>query len=809
MKRTIATLAMLIAVIAIYAQEGVLFLVHSSGNVLGINSEKRAVLDYPESKSVYPLTLTKQQDGSYVLALEGDMTRCLSLGTANGWSTYFLDNASDARAHYTIEKSGSYVKLKNKHTNGYLGTDESGAGALVYSDKNGSDKKHMWRLSENPVVELTVDTVSYAVSADARRQVMEGWGVSLCWWANMCGKWNEKKIDQLIDWMVSPEGLNWNVFRYNIGGGDDPKWTNCYPHHMGNGKGLRAEMEGFQDKRGGEYHWERDAAQRKIMLKIKEKRPDAIFEAFSNSCPWWMTNSGCCAGSEGGDKDNLNPEYYEDFAHYLVDVCKHYKDEYGIEFKTLEPFNESVTNFWYKAGAQEGCHFDFKSQVAFVKVLAPILAESGLNTVISAADETNIGLAVGGLKEFQNSNAMKYVGQWNSHTYSGDNRSRCQFGSLARAEGKMVWMSETGSGGSGIGGNLAMAQRLIDDVRYIAPEAWVDWQYMEEANDQWCFVRGSFANATFAKVKNYYVRQQVTRFIKQGYSIVASMNEHSLAAVNPAGDSLVVVLLNTDAETVHRLSLPMVSVNGEIKTWRTSESESLKSVDAYKIVGDDVVEVKLPEMSITTVVIPIRSRIKPADGIADGDTYMIVPQSNGSVAVASSASGLVLAPANMTDATQLWTVKMVSEGVYSFTNGKGMMPASSTQYAITMAKETASPAKNRQYRIEDIDGINVRIMLNGDSKGRGWDLSNAANTAGTQVGAWEYGNTVANDHRNWFMVRVASPNEATAIEEVKDGSTKSVSNPAIYSITGMKTDEMKKGINIIRYSDGSVKKVIR
>ena len=248
-KRVIATLTMLLAVIAIYAQEGVSFLVHSSGNVLGINAENRAVLDYPESKSVYPLTLIKQQDGSYVLALEGDMTRCLSLGTANGWSTYFLDNASDARAHYTIEKSGSYVKLKNKHTNGYLGTDESGAGALVYSDKNGSDKKHMWRLSDSPVVELTADTVSYAVSADARRQVMEGWGVSLCWWANMCGKWNEKKIDQLIDWMVSPEGLNWNVFRYNIGGGDDPKWTNCYPHHMGNGKGLRAEMEGQARRR--------------------------------------------------------------------------------------------------------------------------------------------------------------------------------------------------------------------------------------------------------------------------------------------------------------------------------------------------------------------------------------------------------------------------------------------------------------------------------------------------------------------------------------------------------------------------------
>ena len=57
------------------------------------------------------------------------------------------------------------------------------------------------------------------------------------------------------------------------------------------------------------------------MLKIKEKRPDAIFEAFSNSCPYYMTYSGCCAGHTDASADNLKPEYYEAFAHYLVDVC--------------------------------------------------------------------------------------------------------------------------------------------------------------------------------------------------------------------------------------------------------------------------------------------------------------------------------------------------------------------------------------------------------------------------------------------------------------------------------------------------------
>lgn len=804
MKRISTSLIFFLCAFILMAQEGKYYVIHSSGNILGIGADNRALLLKSTDAAVKQLTLVKQSDGSYTFGLDG---KFLSLGTANGWSTYFLDDSADPRAHYQIEKSGSYVKLKNMSTNGYLGTDDSAAGAFAYSNKNGADTKHLWKLSETPTVEVTVETVEYPISIDARRQIMEGWGVSLCWWANMCGKWSDKKIDQLLDWMVSPEGLNWNIFRYNIGGGDDPNWTNCYPHHMGNGKGLRAEMEGFQDERGGEYHWERDAAQRKIMLKIKEKRPDAIFEAFSNSCPYWMTYSGCCSGSEGGASDNLKPEYYEDFAHYLVDVCKHYKDEYGIEFKTLEPFNESVTTFWYKAGAQEGCHFDFASQVAFVKVLAPILKESGLNTVISAADETNIGLAVGGLKEFKNSGAMNLVGQWNSHTYSGDNRARSQFGSLARAEGKMVWMSETGSGGSGIAGNLTMAQRLIDDVRYIAPEAWVDWQYMEEANDQWCFVRGSFKDATFSKVKNYYIRQQITRYIKQGYTIVASLNEHSLAAINPEGTELVVVLLNNDVETKHKFTLPMATISGDISAVRTSEKESLKAVTDFTVEGDNVVEVTLPEMSITTLVIPVSSAVAYADGLTDGDTYMIVPQSNASVAVSGTTGSLNIAKANMSDPSQLWTVTEVSDGVYSFKNGNNLVPTSSSSYGMTLVKSsaTAKPAKSQQFVVESIDGINARIMVKDDSKRRGWDLSNASLNAGTQVGVWEYGNDVSADHRNWFFVKVASNAVDTGIETVTPSTSSSASS--VYSVYGTKLMSPTKGVNIIRQSDGRVVKV--
>lgn len=444
--------------------------------------------------------------------------------------------------------------------------------------------------------------VSYSVNPEQVVQHWDGWGVSLCWWAGQCGKWDEEKVDEIIDWLVSPDGLNYSHFRYNIGGGDDPENRNCELHHMGKGKGLRAEMEGFKDFTGDRYHWERDSAQRRIMLKIKEKRPDAVFEAFSNSCPYYMTYSGCVAGNKDGGKDNLKPEYYEEFAHYLVDVCKHYKEAYGIEFKTLEPFNESATSYWYQNGSQEGCHFDYSSQIAFLRILAPILEASGLSTIISASDETSVEHSIKALQAYKEAGVLPLVGQWNTHTYQGDTKQRIRLSALVREAGKPFWMSETGSGGKGLGGNLKMAQRLFDDIRYLQPEAWFDWQYMEERSDQWCVINGSFQGQIYRKVKNYFVRQQCSRFIKRGYDILQTECPQSLAAISPARDTLTLVLLNEGEETTHNIQIQKSRFK-KAKVYRTSASEDLAVIKDGFSLKNNTLSIVLPKQSITTIVL--------------------------------------------------------------------------------------------------------------------------------------------------------------------------------------------------------------
>ena len=504
------------------------------------------------------------------------------------------------------------------------------------------------------------------------------------------------------------------------------------------------------------------------MLKIKEKRPDAVFEAFSNSCPYYMTYSGCVSGNTDGGKDNLKPEYYEEFAHYLVDVCKHYKDEYGIEFKTLEPFNESVTNFWYANGVQEGCHFDYESQIKFVRVLAPILKESGLNTVISAADETNVGLAVDGFKRFISAGADKLVGQWNTHTYSGSNVDRARFAQLAHQTGKDLWMSETGSGGNGIGGNLAMTQRLFDDMRYIQPEAWIDWQYMEEANDQWCTIRGSFANQTYSKVKNYYVRQQCSRFIKHGYDIVTSLCPQSLAAVNAARDTLVIVALNEGAAGAHVIDLSLFAeqpVRSTIRAYRTSETENLTSVLSSVKTDSTTLTLAMPAQSITTLVIPLRSEnTTNNDLLIDGCEYLIVPRQETTRAVSATGSKVTLEDIDY-GAAQRWRLTAEGSGTYSFQNALGLRLTAhraSSSSSLTAVKNTAN---EQTFYIDEVDYPYFKILA---SRGRshGLDLANASSNAGTTVDIWQYADSnTTPTHRQWMLVPLQSASQLTGINE--------------------------------------------
>ncbi|WP_437874681.1 glycoside hydrolase family 30 protein [Sorangium sp. So ce513] len=449
-----------------------------------------------------------------------------------------------------------------------------------------------------PTVTAAPGTQLVTIDPGVLHQPFEGWGTSLCWWAHHVGGWAEARRNAVVEAVVDPvNGLGYNIFRYNIGGGENPSHEHMQQHR---------EMPGFQAP-DGTFTWENDENQRAILLRIAERGKDLIFEAFSNSPPYWMTNSGCASGSRDGG-DNLKADHYDDFAHYLTELVRHYRDKHGITFRTLEPLNEPHAGWWKSNGSQEGCHFDLASQEKIIQEVARQLAEKGLDeTVVSAADENSMDDAVRNLRAFSAATLAAFQ-QINVHSYAGSQRKELR--QLATSLGKRLWQSESGPLGQNISDDtdaaLFMAERIIQDLRDLKPEAWLDWQSGDPSRS-WASFTLNDRDQSYTPIKRFYMHAGFSRYIRPGATFVEVDSDDMVAAVSADRRSLTLVVRNGDRNASRGYTLDLTrlpTVGPAAEAHRTSRTEDLArlpdmAIEDYRLV------VTIPAFSVTTFVIPM------------------------------------------------------------------------------------------------------------------------------------------------------------------------------------------------------------
>ena len=447
-----------------------------------------------------------------------------------------------------------------------------------------------------PTVTATGGTKLVKVNTGVHHQTFEGWGTSLCWWANHVGGWDADARNAVVDAVVDPvSGLGYNVFRYNIGGGENPAHD-----HMDQYR----DMPSYQPTEGT-WNWNADANQRAVLARIAERGTGVIVEAFSNSPPYWMTKSGCAAGSSDGS-NNLKDDAYDAFADYLTEVVKHFRDTWGISFRTLEPLNEPNASWWKENNNQEGCHFSPSNQQTLVKAVAESLAAKGLTaTTLSASDENSIDDADTNLRTFDAS-SLATLSQMNVHSYAGSKRKEVR--ALATSKGKRLWQSESGPLNQTLDDDtdaaLFMAGRIILDLRDLQPEAWIDWQVGDPARS-WASITLNDSQQKFTPLKRFYMHAGFSRYIRPGATFVDIDNSDMVAALSPDGHSLTIVVRNGDASgsrgfTFDLTTLPTVGATADAH--RTSRDEDLAALPALAIEGYSFVAT-VPAESITTFVV--------------------------------------------------------------------------------------------------------------------------------------------------------------------------------------------------------------
>jgi O-glycosyl hydrolase len=437
------------------------------------------------------------------------------------------------------------------------------------------------------------------IDPTVRYQRFEGWGVSLAWWAHIVGqKASARQLDELLRWLTAKDELNMRVFRFNIGGGDAPGHV-----HMR----KDAQMPGYRPEEGGPYDWDADSAQRRVLLALHRLRPDAVFEGESYSPPYWMTISGCTSGGDHGTP-NLRDDCYDRFADYLTEVVKHYKTTYGIVFRTLAPVNEPFSDWWTKGHTQEGCAFTEEQQVRLIRALRASLQAKGLSafTTLSLNDANSIDECVRGLEGKHAAELLSGISQINTHSYAGS--ARAALDSIAMANGKRLWQSESGPldrRERGLDNYLLMDKRIITDMRELKPTVWCDWQYMSGGGprDVWGLVGYRDSSFSYQRTKGFYCREQFSRFIVPGSICIKSDTDNTLSALSPDGKHLMVVMVNQGA-----VDLPMTI---DLAAFRRVKNEAVFLTDATRdcaqqgvIDGADKRNVvyTLPPRSVVTLV---------------------------------------------------------------------------------------------------------------------------------------------------------------------------------------------------------------
>lgn len=460
-------------------------------------------------------------------------------------------------------------------------------------------------------ISVLAEDKAYTVNLDLNNKspfgTFHGWGTSICWWGHHLG---ENLTDEQLDSMVKAlydedEGLGLNIARYNIGGGDDPEH-----HHQREFDGR--DMPGVLDK-DGNWNLENDIGQIKALQACVKYGAD-ILEAFSNSPPYFMTESGCSSGGKDSGKNNLPDDKFDDFAEFLAEAVLKIQNTYGVKFDTLEPFNESDTNYWGYEGWQEGCHFDVEDHSRLILLVREALNKRGLTDVgVSAADETNVWRTGENIKNVYTKEAINALSQVNTHSYSvGDyNHTR---NAVLEAK-KPLYMTEVDGDGS-IGGEKAgsmgpalwFANKINEDIRGLEPNAWVMWQatamtYDGEHKDSgyWNIMSIDKETGELHLPKKYYAYKQFTKFIRPGDTLVKTNYSNIVSAVNEEEEKVVFVITNTDSsKKVYDFNLENLGMQIEsVQTYETTQTRNCE----LGAVKETAKGVEVPPYSVVTVVV--------------------------------------------------------------------------------------------------------------------------------------------------------------------------------------------------------------
>lgn len=463
-------------------------------------------------------------------------------------------------------------------------------------------------------------SIQMVIHPEQTYQVLESFGTSGCWWAQYVGGWNNDYKDTGVEVREAiakllfdkEEGIGLTCYRYNVGAGSKESKKGVYWDE--NRRASSFETAPFI------YDWNRDKNAVWFLKKAVELGVEEVV-FFCNSPLERLTINGMAQVTKG-EKSNLDPKQYADFATYVLDVTEHFVEE-GIPVRFVSPINEPQWD-WYEG--QEGCHYEpGKIAGVYRAFLTELSSRPALKDVELSGPESGEwgGNTISYVSALLNDSVLsEHFTTIDNHSYWSDKASKESFKRWMNANHPEVklrsseWCEMVNGSDVTMDSAIHLAQVLAEDLTVLDVVSWQNWVAVAPGGYRDGLIYVNTEKKLFNPTKRLWGYGNYSRYIKPGYQRIGVETTKEGETFSP------VVFTGTNSDNVQEIVAVFINETKEkkqigldifdgfqytdIDIYETSKDNNLACVRTESLDLRDFAKIELTAESITTVVLSHR-----------------------------------------------------------------------------------------------------------------------------------------------------------------------------------------------------------
>lgn len=453
--------------------------------------------------------------------------------------------------------------------------------------------------------------VSMKIDETKTYQTIESFGTSGAWWSQYAGTWDSKYMNtmrtnrqRIATLLYDPNyGIGLTNYRYNLGAGSADSGNGDYSD-------VNRRAQSFEVA-PGVYDWTKDKGAMWFVQEVTRLGCQEVV-LFMNSPLERLTKNGWAHLTPGGEKSNIDPANYAEWAVYACDVAEHFI-ELGIPVRFISPINEPQ---WDWTGSQEGCHYE-PNEIAGVYIA--FLEEMQKRPALAGVELSGPESGEWGGKTIQyvsailgNATLNAHFSAIDCHSYWSSTQSKVSFMNWMKVQYPDVklrmseWCEMVNGSDFGMDSAIVLAKCVQEDLTVLDVVSWATWVGVAPGgyHDGLIYATQSGdGSISIVPLKRLWAYGNYTRYIRPGFIRVDVEGGKGLYPVAFTGEKdgkqqLVIVLIN-DQYTAQKLTL-----EGDFSRYSTMQVHETSNYRDLAKTKEGAVETSLsvPAQSVITIV---------------------------------------------------------------------------------------------------------------------------------------------------------------------------------------------------------------